>query len=194
MQRAAFPPPRFRVDLSINAATKYPSGHSDVLIGLVSANAARLPALKAAHTELGVYLGPDDVFLTLRGLRTMNLRMKEQGCERAPRGPDPRNPQGREARAAPRPPLLPRPRDLQARFQGAVGMFSIILDVMSDKQVAAFLNNLGLFGMGYSWGGYESLAVPFDCSTFRTATTYAPRGAAFASALGLRIRRPDRRS
>jgi cystathionine beta-lyase len=180
-----FRPLDFGVDISINAATKYPSGHSDVLIGLVAANAAHLPALKATHTDLGIYLGPDDVFLTLRGLRTMNIRLKEQGINALHVAKTLATRKGVKRVLHPALPSCPGHEIFQRDFKGPSGMFSIILDVMSDRQVAAFLNNLGLFGMGYSWGGFESLAVPFDCTPFRTATTYAPGGRGIRFSIGL---------
>lgn len=180
-----FRPLDFGVDLSINAATKYPSGHSDVLIGLVAANEAHLPALKATHGDLGVYLGPDDVFLTLRGLRTMSLRMKEQGINALRVAEALGSRKGVKRVLHPALPSCPGHAIFKRDFKGPSGMFSIILDVTGDRQVAAFLNNLGLFGMGYSWGGFESLAVPFDCTRFRTATTYAPGGRGIRFSIGL---------
>ena len=70
-------------------------------------------------------------------------------------------------------------------FTGSSGLFSIILSPVSEAAVAAFLDGLELFGLGYSWGGYESLAVPFDCTTFRTATRWAPGGPAIRFSVGL---------
>jgi cystathionine beta-lyase len=70
-------------------------------------------------------------------------------------------------------------------FKGPSGLFSIILEAQSDREVIAFLDELLLFGMGYSWGGYESLAVPFDCTPFRTATVYNPGGRGVRFNIGL---------
>jgi cystathionine beta-lyase len=180
-----FKPLDFGIDISINAATKYPSGHSDVLIGLVAANAKAMPALKETHGDLGIYLGPDDVFLTLRGLRTMGLRLREQGAnalivaEHLARHP-------RIKRVLhPALPSCPGHEVFKRDFKGPSGLFAIILDAQSDRQVEAFLDNLALFGMGYSWGGFESLAVPFDCSSYRSATTFNPGGRAVRLNIGL---------
>jgi cystathionine beta-lyase len=180
-----FRPLDFGVDIAINAATKYPSGHSDVLIGLVAANAAAFPALKATHGDLGLYLGPDDVFLTLRGLRTMGLRLREQGAN-ALRVAE--HLAGHPQVASVRHPALPGcpGHEFFARdFKGASGLFAIVLKAESDRQVETFLDSLKLFAMGYSWGGFESLAVPFDCTDYRSATRFAPGGRAVRLNIGL---------
>ena len=180
-----FRPLDFGVDVSINAATKYPSGHSDVLIGMIAANAQSLAPLKAAHGELGVYLGPDDVFLTLRGLRTMPLRLREQGANALTVAQHlAQNPRVKRV-LHPALPSCPGHEFFKRDFKGASSLFAIILDATSDAQVIAFLDHLKLFGMGYSWGGYESLAVPFDCTTYRSATPFAPGGRAVRLNIGL---------
>ncbi|CAN1520047.1 MetC Cystathionine beta-lyases/cystathionine gamma-synthases [Rhabdaerophilaceae bacterium] len=180
-----FKPMDFGIDISINAATKYPSGHSDVLIGLVAANEKALPALRNVHGELGVYLGPDDVFLTLRGLRTMSLRLREQGANALHIAKHLESLAGVKRVLHPSLPSTPGHEFFMRDFKGPSGLFSIILDCTSDTKVAAFLNNLSLFGMGYSWGGYESLAVPFDCTPYRSATTFNPGGRGIRLNIGL---------
>ena len=70
-------------------------------------------------------------------------------------------------------------------FLGSSGLFSVILKPVSEAAVAAFLDGLELFGLGYSWGGYESLVIPFDCSSYRTATRWAPGGPALRFSIGL---------
>lgn len=180
-----FRPLDFGIDISINAATKYPSGHSDVLIGLVAANAKALPGLKAMHGDLGVYLGPDDIFLTLRGLRTMPLRMREQGrnaleiarhLEKSPHVVRVMHPAL---------PSCPGHALFKRDFKGASGLFAFVLKAETDKQVETFLDHLKLFGMGYSWGGFESLAVPFDATPYRSATAFNPGGRAVRLNIGL---------
>jgi cystathionine beta-lyase len=180
-----FRPLDFGVDISINAATKYPSGHSDVLIGLVAANEKALPALKAVHGDLGLYLGPDDVFLTLRGLRSMGLRLREQGKNALAIAKHLAKQPGVRRVLHPALPSCPGNKYFKRDFKGASGLFAIILDCESDKAVCAFLDTLTLFGMGYSWGGFESLAVPFDCSTYRSATTWNPGGRGIRINIGL---------
>lgn len=180
-----FRPLDFGVDISINAATKYPSGHSDVLIGLVAANAAHFPALKRTHGDLGLYLGPDDVFLTLRGLRTMPLRLKEQGAAALAVAQHlAAHPKVKRV-LHPALPSCPGHAVFMRDFKGPSGLFSFILDAMEDAEVIRFLDALKLFGMGYSWGGFESLAIPFDAKDFRTATQYAPGGRGIRLNIGL---------
>lgn len=180
-----FRPLDFGVDISINAATKYPSGHSDVLIGLVAANEAKMPALRQTHGDLGLYLGPDDVFLTLRGLRTMGLRLREQGAnayviaEHLARHPKVKTV------LHPALPSCPGHAIFKRDFKGPSGLFAIILDAQSDREVETFLDSLALFAMGYSWGGFESLAVPFDCTAYRSATSFNPGGRAVRLNIGL---------
>jgi cystathionine beta-lyase len=180
-----FRPLDFGVDISINAATKYPSGHSDVLIGLVAANEKAMPALLATHGDLGLYLGPDDVFLTLRGLRTMPLRLREQGANALAVAQHlDQHPRIRRV-LHPALPSCPGHEFFKRDFKGASSLFAIILDATTDAQVIAFLDHLKLFGMGYSWGGFESLAVPFDCTTYRSATPFNPGGRAIRLNIGL---------
>lgn len=180
-----FRPLDLGVDISINAATKYPGGHSDVLIGLVAANAATFPAVKKTHGDMGVYLGPDDVFLTLRGLRTMPLRLKEQGAAALTVAQHLAGHPKVKRVLHPSLPSCPGHAVFMRDFKGPSGLFSFILDRMDDESVIRFLDSLKLFGMGYSWGGYESLAIPFDATSFRTATKYAPEGRGIRLNIGL---------
>jgi cystathionine beta-lyase len=173
------------VDISIQAGTKYIGGHSDIMFGCVSANAKAYPALKDAHGLMGQCVGPDDVFLALRGLRTMAVRLKqhnESGLKVA-----------RWLAARPEVARVMHPglesdpghaiwkRD----FTGASGLFSIELKPMNEKAVYAFMNALALFGMGFSWGGFESLVIIFDCADYRTATKWAPSGPTLRFHIGL---------
>ena len=173
------------VDISIQAGTKYIGGHSDIMFGCVSANAKAFPALKNAHGLMGLCVGPDDVFLALRGLRTMAVRLKqhqESGLTVA-----------RWLAARPEVARVMHPglesdpghtiwkRD----FTGASGLFSIELKPMDVKAVYAFMNELALFGMGFSWGGFESLVIIFDCAEYRTATKWAPSGPTLRFHIGL---------
>ncbi len=180
-----FPPHQRGVDLAVEAGTKYLSGHSDLLIGLVSANEMWATRLRETFDAFAMCAGPDDVFLALRGLRTMELRLREaerQGLALA---------QWLAARPEVKEVLHPalsthRGHAIWKRdFSGSSGLFSVILKPVSDAAVAAMLDGLELFGMGYSWGGFESLVIPFDCSTYRSATTWAPGGPALRFQVGL---------
>jgi cystathionine beta-lyase len=129
--------------------------------------------------------GPEDVFLGLRGLRTMSLRLREherQALEMA------RWLAGRpEVERVLHPALESDPGHAiwKRDFKGASGLFSVILKPASEAAVAAMLDGLELFGMGYSWGGFESLVIPFDCRDYRTATAWDAAGPALRFHIGL---------
>jgi cystathionine beta-lyase len=173
------------VDLSIQAGTKYIGGHSDIMFGCVSANAKTLPALKNTVYTMGLCVGPDDMYLALRGLRTMGVRLArhfESGL-RVARWLEQRP----EVLRVLHPALENDPghKIWQRDFSGASGLFSIVLKPTSEKSVYAFMNELALFGMGYSWGGFESLVILFDCAEYRTATKWAPGGPTLRFHIGL---------
>jgi cystathionine beta-lyase len=173
------------VDLSIQAGTKYIGGHSDIMFGCVSANAKTLPALKNTVYTMGLCVGPDDMYLALRGLRTMGVRLArhfESGL-RVARWLEQRP----EVLRVLHPALENDPghKIWQRDFSGASGLFSIVLKPTSEKSVYAFMNKLALFGMGYSWGGFESLVILFDCAEYRTATKWAPGGPTLRFHIGL---------
>ena len=180
-----FPPHERGVDLAVEAGTKYLGGHSDILLGLVSANPLWWKRLRATFDAFAICAGPEDCFLALRGLRTMELRLREaekQGLALA------HWLAGRaEVKRVLHPALPDTPgHDIWKRdFLGASGLFSIILQPCSEKALAAFLDGLELFGMGYSWGGFESLVIPFDCVSYRTATKWNPGGPALRFQVGL---------
>jgi cysteine-S-conjugate beta-lyase len=173
------------VDISVQAATKYIGGHSDIMFGTISANARAWPLIAEAIQLLGVCAGPDDVFLALRGLRTLAVRLAQHhrsGLEIArwlARRP--------EVIRVLHPALESDPGHAiwKRDFTGASGLFSIVLKPAPQKAVDAFLDTVKLFGMGYSWGGFESLVIPFDCAPYRTATEWAPGGPALRLHIGL---------
>lgn len=149
------------VDVSIQAATKYITGHSDSLLGVATCNEETWPQVRQTSLELGQTAGPDDVYLALRGLRTMAVRMKQhwQSGMTLARWLEQRP----EVQAVLHPALPSHPaHDLWKRdFTGASGLFAIALNPVSDGALEALIDNLQLFGLGVSWGGYESLALPF---------------------------------
>jgi cystathionine beta-lyase len=180
-----FPPHERGVDLAIEAGTKYLSGHSDLLLGLVSANPIWWRRLRQTFDAFAMCAGPEDVFLALRGLRTMELRLKE--AERQGLALATWLQQRPEVLRVLHPALPDDPGHAiwKRDFSGSSGLFSVILKPCSHDAVAAMLDGLELFGMGYSWGGYESLVIPFDCATYRTATRWNPGGPALRFQVGL---------
>ena len=169
----------------MQAGTKYIGGHSDIMFGTISANANTWPAIAEGIRLLGVCAGPDDVFLAIRGLRTLAVRLAQHhrsGLEMA-------------QWLAKRPEVLrvlhpaleshPGHAIWKRDFTGASGLFSIVLKPVSQKAVDAMLDSLKLFGMGYSWGGFESLIIPFDCTNYRTATPWEPGGPTLRLHIGL---------
>jgi len=173
------------VDLSIQAGTKYIGGHSDIMFGCVAANARTLPALKDVVYTMGLCAGPDDMYLALRGLRTLGVRLArhyESGL-RIARWLEQRP----EVLRVLHPALESDPGyEIWRRdFSGACGLFSIVLKPTAEKSVHAFMNELTLFGMGFSWGGFESLVISFDCTEYRTATKWAPGGPTLRFHIGL---------
>jgi len=173
------------VDLSIQAGTKYIGGHSDIMFGCVSANAATLPALKDTVYSMGLCVGPDDMYLALRGLRTLGVRLDRhfQSGLRVARWLEQRP----EVLRVMHPALDRDPghKIWKRDFTGACGLFSVVFKPTSEQSVHAFLNELALFGLGYSWGGFESLAILFDCTEYRTATKWAPGGPTVRLHIGL---------
>ncbi|KAL1110024.1 hypothetical protein AAG570_014178 [Ranatra chinensis] len=173
-------------DLSLEAGTKYLGGHSDLLLGLISANAETWPALRTTYDSMSMLPGAEDCFLALRGLRTMHIRLKE--AEK--RGLDIAHwlQERPEVSTVLHPafPECPGHNFWKRDFTGSSGVFSIVLDKKyTPRGVAAMLDHLQIFSMGYSWGGFESLIIPFDCSTYRTVTTWNPGGLTLRLQIGL---------
>jgi cystathionine beta-lyase len=173
------------VDISIQAATKYIGGHSDIMFGTISANAKTWPAISEAIRLLGVCAGPDDVFLAIRGLRTLAVRLAQH--QRSAMEMARWLAQRPEVSRVLYPALESDPGHAiwKRDFTGASGLFSIVLKPAPQNAVDAMLDSLKLFGMGFSWGGFESLIIPFDCSGYRTATKWAPGGPTLRLHIGL---------
>jgi cysteine-S-conjugate beta-lyase len=180
-----FRPLEHGVDLAIQAGTKYIGGHSDLMLGAVSANATSVARLKNTVRYTGQCEGPDDTYLGLRGLRTLAVRLERhyqsglaiaRWLEQRP-----------EVLRMLHPALPSHPGHAiwKRDFSGASGLFSIVLKPVPQKAYFAFLDTLELFGIGASWGGYESLAIPFDCAPLRTATRWQPGGPAVRFHIGL---------
>jgi cystathionine beta-lyase len=158
-----FKPLDHGVDISIHASTKYPSGHSDILLGTVSANAAHWEQLKEANITLGICGSPDDSYQILRGLRTMGVRLDrhQESALYIAQWLEEREDVARVLHPAL--PSFPGHELWKRDFAGSSGIFSFVLKAESKDRFKAkahaFLDALSLFGLGYSWGGYESLAL-----------------------------------
>lgn len=173
------------VDVSIQAGTKYIVGHADAMLGAITSNARSAKFIERAAGHLGVCPGSEETFLGLRGLRTLDVRLERH--QRS--GLDIAAWLGARPEVArvlhPGLPGDPGHALWKRDFKGASGLFSIILKPTSRKAVAAMLDGLQLFGMGYSWGGFESLVIPFDPTTYRTATRWQAEGPALRFHIGL---------
>jgi cysteine-S-conjugate beta-lyase len=165
------------VDVSLQAGTKYVGGHSDIMLGLVAVrDQAIYDKVRTAVDDLGASVGPDDVFLALRGLRTMGVRLPrhhETGLKLArwlERQPE-------VVRVLhPALPSFPGHELWKRDFKGASGLFSFVMKPVAKPALAAMLDHLELFGMGFSWGGFESLIVPGNVAALRTATKWTEPG------------------
>ncbi len=164
-----FPAIASGVDLSIVAGTKYISGHSDVMIGSVTASSGYWDALDRTARLYGNAVGPDEAFLAARGLRTLGIRLaRHQANALEVAGWLARHPKvGRVLHPAL--PSCPGHDLWQRDFQGASGLFSFVLRGGTHAARDALVDSLELFGIGYSWGGFESLAVPVDLRKVRSA-------------------------
>ena len=173
------------VDLSIQSGTKYIGGHSDLMLGTVSANQATVQRLKDTAFGMGLCVGPDDMNLGLRGLRTLAVRLARhnQSGVMVARWFEQRP----DVLKVVHPALPSHPGHAiwKRDDTGACGLFAIVPKPVPEKAVMAFLNALTLYGMGASWGGFESLAIPYDVHDVRTATKWAPGGPAIRFHIGL---------
>jgi cysteine-S-conjugate beta-lyase len=170
-------------DVSIQAATKYIVGHSDAMLGSTVCNEKTWGQFKDTYETMGQFAGPDDMYLALRGLKTLHVRLErhQRNALKAAewlRGRD-------EVQAVMYPALSNDPgHEMWKRdFTGASALFSIVLKATSEKAVAAMLDDMTLFSMGFSWGGFESLIVPFK--PHRTATNWRLEGQCLRLHIGL---------
>lgn len=180
-----FPALSFGVDLSILACTKYIVGHSDVMAGSVTANAVHFAALRKTSQQLGQVMSPDDAWLAARGFRTLDVRMERHQAS-ALRIAHWLADQPEVASVLhPALPTCPGHEIWKRDFKGASGLFSFVLKGGDEARRAALIDGLAHFGIGYSWGGYESLALPVDPQKYRTATRWQAEGPVVRLQIGL---------
>jgi cystathionine beta-lyase len=173
------------IDVSIHAVTKYIAGHSDVVMGMIVTNEQHWLAVRRTVAHYGFGVSPDDCYLALRGFRTIGVRMKRQmeSALKVARWLQSR-PQVKRV-------IYPALEDdpghaiWKRDFTGAASLFSVVLEPAQERQVAAFINSLQVFGIGSSWGGFESLAIVARIERYRTATKWDPGGPAIRLHIGL---------
>ncbi|MCA1749736.1 MAG: cystathionine beta-lyase [Parasphingopyxis sp.] len=180
-----FPAIEKGVDISIVAGTKYIGGHSDIMLGCVTAAPSAWPGLRTASQRLGQCIAPDDAYLGLRGLRTLDVRLRRHeasGLAIAEWLAE----QPQVARVLhPALPTCPGHDIWKRDFTGAAGLFSIVMRGGGMDAVAAMIDDLTLFGIGYSWGGFESLALPVHPEASRSATEWSAEGPVIRLSIGL---------
>ena len=173
------------VDISIHAGTKYISGHSDVLMGIVVTNAQYWLQLRRAVADYGYCVSPDDCYLALRGLRSIGARMRQQqqSALRIARWLQARP----EIRRVLYPALESDPGHAiwKRDFSGAASLFGVVLKPANERAVAMLIDSLKLFGIGSSWGGFESLAIQAYPEKYRSATKWNPGGPLLRLHIGL---------
>lgn len=174
-------------DISVMSLTKHVGGHSDVMMGAASAPAKLYKRLRHTSQQLGQVVSPDDAGLALRGLRTMGVRLERctQSAITLAHWL-----QSRSEVAHVMCPMIEGDAGhaiWQRDFTGACGLFSFTLKDCGKAQRAAFVDALELFGIGYSWGGFESLALTFDAETTRSASPWPPKGWNAGDSLGIRL-------
>ena len=157
--------------MTILAATKYIVGHSDVMIGSVTTHKKYWHSLRQTAQQLGQVVSPDDAYLATRGLRTLAVRMNAHEASALKIAHWLNDRPEVETVLHPALPTHPGHEIWKRDFTGSAGLFSFILSGSSAK-AAAFVDSLELFGIGYSWGGFESLALPVHPEKYRSATTW----------------------
>jgi cystathionine beta-lyase len=182
-----FPALERGVDISVMSLTKHVGGHSDLMMGSASAGAELYAKLRRTAQALGQVVSPDDAALALRGLRTLGIRLKQETssaleiCKWL---------ESRLEVAKILCPMLPDSpgHDIWKRdFTGGCGLFSFVLKGGDADSRARFIDALQLFGIGYSWGGYESLVVPVDPEPIRAVTPWPFAGMDPADRFGVRL-------
>ena len=181
-----FKPFAHGVDVSVQAATKYVVGHSDAMLGAITCTKSAWPKLKSSTYELGQTAGPDDVYLAQRGLRTLAVRLKQHWAAGLALAEWIARQAEVERVLYPALPGDPGHAIWKRDFTGASGLFGVVLkEGITDRALCAMIDGLELYGIGSSWGGFESLIVPFDVREMRTAKAWPYKGPCFRIHAGL---------
>ena len=180
-----FPAIGFGIDFAMQSLSKYVGGHSDLMMGAVTTTQRWIGKLAAASYRLGYCVGPDDAYLALRGLRTLGMRLERQGASGLAVA---RWLEGHPAVARVMHPALPSSPSYDRfvrDFKGPSGLFGFVLKRGRRQHTAALIDDLAHFGIGFSWGGYESLILPVELDGIRTATTTDSGGQIIRLSIGL---------
>lgn len=173
------------VDVSVQAATKYIGGHSDIMMGVIACNEATAGPIRKTFDYLGNAAGPDDIFLATRGIRTLSVRL-ERHYKNGMIVAEWLQKQPQVVRVMhPALPDFPTHDIWKRDFTGASGLFGLIVDCPSRTALAAMLDNMQYFGMGFSWGGFESLLIPYSPQKNRSVMTADPGGQHLRIHIGL---------
>ena len=168
-----FKPPKFGIDISIYAATKYIGGHSDMMMGIVTCRAAlHTQIAKMAHGTLGHAVSADECYQALRGLRTLHARLTQHQETALMLARWLATRPEVEQVLHPAFPGTPGHEFWKRDVGASSGLFGMVLKPCPPDRIEAMLNGMRLFGMGYSWGGYESLMVPAGLGASRSATPW----------------------
>ena len=170
-----FKPFQHGVDIAINAATKYVGGHSDLMMGVVTSTEVCYRDLRHGIYDLGSYVSPDDCYQALRGLRTLSVRLERHQANALKLAGWLRSRPEVERVLFPALPDDPGHAVWKRDFTGASGLFGMLLKPCPSEAWHAFVEGLELFGLGASWGGYESLIMPNHPERYRTATRWDAR-------------------
>jgi cysteine-S-conjugate beta-lyase len=180
-----FHPLAHGVDVAIHAATKYISGHSDLMLGVAVCNEAAFVPVKRTASTAGYCGGPDDIYMALRGLRTLGVRMRRHHESALAVASWLKTRPEVDRVHCPALPDDPGYGIWKRDFLGASGLFGCTLKSCSERAFAAFLDHMDLFKLGYSWGGYESLMVPTYPASLRSSTRWEAPGPCVRIHVGL---------
>ncbi|WP_370307715.1 cystathionine beta-lyase [Sphingobium abikonense] len=180
-----FPAMAHGVDIAILACTKYIVGHSDVMMGSLTANVDWFGKVRQTAYLFGQMVSPDDAWLASRGLRTLGVRLGQHRDGALAVARWLKDQPGVARVLHPALPDCPGHAHWARDFSGSTGLFTFILDGGDDVARAALIDGLVHFGIGYSWGGFESLALPIDPARYRSATRWQAAGPAVRLHIGL---------